>query len=174
MRQTVNGRLLGTTTPLSTAGALFRHKDLVLRAARTVDMRITSLDPFEKWGWVKIHGVSLLGYMEKGSGGLQKLREELESENEGIQVPSTARWWAGQGPAHASRSTGSNGHLWYWQWWERRQQPDSASRGLAWWASATRPSLSRRRSLQPCCAWGHAAPQCPAATPRCTLCGEDH
>ena len=57
-----------------------------------MDTSITSLGPFEKWGWVKIHGVSRLGYMEKGSGGLQKLREELEAESEGIRVHSAARW----------------------------------------------------------------------------------
>ena len=33
--------------------------------------------------------------MEKGSGGLQKLREELEAENEGVQAPSEARWLGG-------------------------------------------------------------------------------
>ena len=25
-----------------------------------------------------------------------------------------------------------------------------------------------------CCAWGHIAPQCSAAVPRCALCGEDY
>ena len=53
--------------------------------------------------------------------------------------------WAGQRPAHASRNAGSNGRpTQCWRWWERRQQPASASRGLAWRASATRSSLPRR------------------------------
>ena len=120
MRQNANGRLLGTTTPLSMAETLFRHRDLVQQAARTLDTSITSLDPFEKWGWVKIHGVSLLGYMEKGSSGLQKLREELEAENGGIRSPLRPGGWAGQGPAYTSRYVGSNGHAWCWRWWERR------------------------------------------------------
>ena len=60
-----------------------------------MDTSITSLGPFKKRGWVKIHGISLLSYMEKGSGGLQKLREELAVENEGIRVPSAARWLGG-------------------------------------------------------------------------------
>lgn len=30
--------------------------------------------------------------MARGSGGLQKLREDLEVENEGVRVPAAARW----------------------------------------------------------------------------------
>ena len=48
---------------------------------------INSLGPFQRWGWVNFHGASLPCYMEKGSGGLQKLREELEAENEGARAP---------------------------------------------------------------------------------------
>lgn len=33
--------------------------------------------------------------MGKGSGGLQRLRDELEAENEGVQAPSGARWLGG-------------------------------------------------------------------------------
>ena len=71
------------------------NRNLVLRATRSVDSSIASLGPFEKWGWVKIHGASLLSYMEMGSGGLQKFREELEAENEGVRLPSEARWLGG-------------------------------------------------------------------------------
>lgn len=68
-----------------------KYKDLVLQAARSVDSSINSLDPFERWGRVKIHGVGLPNYMERGSGGLQKLIAEVE----GAQVPARARWLGG-------------------------------------------------------------------------------
>ena len=160
--QTVSGRLLGTTTPLSTAETLLRHRDLPLRAARSVGSSIICSGPFEKWGWVKIHGASPPRYMEKGSGGLQKLREELEVENEGARAPSAARWLGGAGTRTRFR--------------ERRLLRPSVVLAVVGEAVAARlckqgvrlaglsheaepfeearPDAFGRR----CCAWGHVAP----------------
>ena len=47
--------------------------------------------------WTRIHNISLTRYMGKEKdGGPRKLREELEAENSGIQIPAEIRWlgWA--------------------------------------------------------------------------------
>ena len=134
-----------------------------------MDTSITSLGPFEKWGWVKIHDVSLLGYMEKGSGGLQKLREELEAENERVQVPSAARWLGGA----VTRT----------RFKEHRLARSSVVLAVLGEAAATRlykqgtRLAGLRHEVEPfeearpgafgsrCCAWGHVGPQCPVVAP---------
>ena len=137
------------------------------------------MGPFEKWGWVKIHGVSLPCYMEKGSGDLQKLREELEAENKlGARVPSAARWLGGAETRTRFR--------------ERRLLRPSMVLAVVGEATAARLCKQEvrlaglRHEVEPfeearpdafcsrCCAWGHVVPQCPAAVPWCALCREDH
>jgi hypothetical protein len=41
---------------------------------------------------LKIHAVPLVRCIEKGTEGLQKMREEFEAENAGIKVPTQVRW----------------------------------------------------------------------------------
>ena len=42
-----------------------KHRDLVLKAARTVLGDASDLVPQQKWRWVKIHNISLVRYMGK-------------------------------------------------------------------------------------------------------------
>ena len=65
---------------------------MVLKAARTVDASISDITAQQKWIWTRIHNISLTRYMgkEKG-GGLRKLREKLEAENSGVQIPDGIR-----------------------------------------------------------------------------------
>ena len=46
----------------------------------------------ETWKRLKIHGVPLERYLGKGTFGLNKLRTEIESENEGVEIPMEMRW----------------------------------------------------------------------------------
>ena len=55
---------------------------------------ISDIVPRQRWKWVRIHNVPLERYMG-GGGGLKKLREELEAENAGVQVPAEIRWLSG-------------------------------------------------------------------------------
>ena len=70
----------------------FAHRDLVLRAARTVDNSIRDVAAQQKWMWIRIHDVSLGRYMGGTDGGLRRLREELEAENDGVRIPADIRW----------------------------------------------------------------------------------
>ena len=114
---------------------------------------------------------------------LQKLWEELEAENEGVRAPSVARWLGGASALACFR--------------EGRLLHSSAVvtvLGVAVVGVAVAARLCKqgvrlaglRHEVEPfeearpdafcsrCCAWGHVAPQYPAAVPRCALCGEDH
>ena len=83
IRQSPTGHLLGTATSSTTARQLLAHRDLVLQAARGIDPSIRGLVPQLRWGWIRIHGLSVLCY--GGNGGLKGPRRERETGNEGVQ-----------------------------------------------------------------------------------------
>ena len=65
----------------------------MLRVARTADTSISDIRPLQRWKWIRIHNLSLSRYMKKG--GLTRLREELEAENGGVDIPAEIRWLGG-------------------------------------------------------------------------------
>ena len=79
-------------TPFAPVGQLLHFRDTILRAARTVDPAIVNITANETWKRLKIHGVPLERYLGKGTFGLNKLRAEIESENEGVEIPMEMRW----------------------------------------------------------------------------------
>ena len=85
---------MGATSPTSSLHDLLQHRDMVLRAARTVLSDISDIVPQQRWKWIRIHNVPLERYMG-GGGGLRKLREELEAENTGVRIPAEVRWLSG-------------------------------------------------------------------------------
>ena len=67
---------LGVTSPTSTIRDLLQHRDLVLKAVRTVDVSTTDIIVQQKWMWTCIHNIPLTRYMGKEKdGGFRKLRE---------------------------------------------------------------------------------------------------
>ena len=170
-RCTDTGRILGITSPTSTLQDLLKHRDLVLREARTILGGASDLVPQQKWHWVKTH-VSLVRYMGKTAGGLHLLREELEAENSGVCIPADIRWLcrakaqarfqetrggtssvvaAVLGDATFGRVCKSGVHL-----FGRRYEVEVYEE--------TRPDAF----CSQCSRWGHIAPHC-SATPRCHL-----
>ena len=91
LRCTETGRILGITSPNPTLQGLLKHRDMVLKAARSVLSEASDLVPQQRWRWVKIHNISLVHYMAKTAGGLRLLREELEAENSGVSTPANIR-----------------------------------------------------------------------------------
>ena len=115
LRCSDTGRLFGITSPTPTLQGLLKHRDLVLRAARTVLGEASDLVPQQKWQWVKIHNISLVPYMGKTVGGLRLLWEELEAENSGVSIPAEIRWLSRAQAQARSRSSGTAPR----QWWPR-------------------------------------------------------
>ena len=71
---------------------MLSYRDTILRAARTVDPAIIDIVKNETWKRLKMHGVPLERYLGKGTFGLNKLRAEIESENQGVEIPMEMRW----------------------------------------------------------------------------------
>ena len=177
LRYTDTGRLFGITSTTSTLQGLLKHRDLVLRAARTVLGEASDLVPQQKWRWVKIHNTSLVRYMGKTVGGLRLLRKELEAENSSVIIPAEIRW--------LSRAKAQT------RFQELRDGTSSVVAAVLGDATFSRVCRSgirlfgRRYEVeafeesQPdafcnrCSRWGHIAPHCSEA-PGCSICAEDH
>jgi len=78
------------------AEMLIRCREIVIKAARKVDAGIVDIETNELWERVKMHDVNFNRYLgNKPGGGLEKLRQELEAENEGVVLPLTINWIGG-------------------------------------------------------------------------------
>ena len=176
LRCTETGRILGITSPTSTFEGLLKHRDMVLKAARSVLGEASDLVPQQKRRWVKIQNISLVRCMGKMAGGLCLLREELEAENSGVSIPADIRWLSRAktqaryqefrggtssvvavvlGGATFSRIYRSGVHL-----FGRRYEAEAFEEA--------RPDAFCNR----CSCWGHVAPHCLTAL-RCSICAEE-
>jgi hypothetical protein len=87
------GCLSTITTAGATADMLIRYREIVIKAARKVDAGIVDIETNELWERVKMHGVNFDRYLGKKTGrGLEKLRQELQAENEGVVLPLAISW----------------------------------------------------------------------------------
>ena len=83
-------------TPGATAEMLIRYREIVNKAARKVDAGIVDIETNELWAMVKMHGVHFDRYLgKKTGGGLEKLRQELQAETEGVLLPLAINWIGG-------------------------------------------------------------------------------
>ena len=57
--------------------------------------------------WIQAHAIPAARYLGKGTNGTETLREEIEAENEGTQIPSTIRWLSGAPSAKARFNEGT-------------------------------------------------------------------
>jgi len=90
------GCLSTITTPAATAEMLIRYREIVIKAARKVDAGMVDIESVELWEKVKMHGVNFDRYLgKKTGGGLEKLRKELQAENEGVVLPHAINWIGG-------------------------------------------------------------------------------
>jgi len=90
------GCLSTITTPGATAEMLIKYREVVIKAARKVDAGIVDIETNELWERVKMHGINFDRYLEKKTGGgLEKLRSELQAENEGVVLPLAISWIGG-------------------------------------------------------------------------------
>ena len=152
---------------------------MALKAARTVDASISDIVVQQRWKWVRIHNVSLTRYMGKGRDGeLRKLREELEVENSGVRIPAEIRWLGGakvrarfqeEKEGTSSVAAAVLGEATF----NRLCRYGVRLFGARYGAGAceeVRPNAFCSR----CSGWGHIAPHCEAAEPKCSICAKDH
>jgi hypothetical protein len=82
----VRGTITALATPQASADMLVAWREVVVTATRSIDQGIINLEKNETWEKVKMHGISFDQYAVKKSGGLGKLRQEIQSEKEGVVV----------------------------------------------------------------------------------------
>jgi len=92
VRRNAHGTVTAVTTDTCTAIMMLEHRNTVIRAAKSVDSVTIGLDTNETWQRVRIYGIPLERYVGKGTHGLEKLREEMEAENDGLRFPMQVRW----------------------------------------------------------------------------------
>jgi len=87
------GCLSTITTPGASAEMSIRHREIAIKAARKVDAGIVDIETNELWERVKMHGMNFDRYLgKKTGGGLEKLRQKLQAENEGVVLPLAINW----------------------------------------------------------------------------------
>ena len=179
VRCTETHRILGVTSPSSTLKDLLQHRDMVLKAARTVNASISDIASQQKWMWTRIHNISLTRYMGKEKdGGLRKLHEELEAENSGVQIPAEIRWLGG-----------AKVRAWFQEKKEGAFSVVAAVLGEVTFNHLCRygvrllgvkhdvdayEEVRLNAFCTRCSRWGHSAPHCSLSDPKCSICSGDH
>ena len=92
LRRNEKGTLAGLPTPNALVDQLLNYRDTILRAARTVNPAIIDIVKNETRKRLKMHGVPLERYLGKGTFKLNKLKAEIESGNQGVEIPMAMRW----------------------------------------------------------------------------------
>ena len=152
---------------------------MVLKAARTVDASISDIASQQKWMWTRIHNMSLTRCMGKEKdGGLRKLREELEAENSGVQIPAEIRWLGGAKVRARFQ--------------EKKEGASSVVAAVLGEATfnhlcrysvrllGVKHDVDAYEEVRPnafctrCSRWGHIAPHCSSSDPKCFICSGDH
>ena len=180
LRRNAKGTIAGLSTPFAPIEQLLGARDTVIRAARTVDLSIVDITANETWHRVKIHGVPLNRYLGKGTHGLEKLREELEAENEGLEIPMQIRW-LGRVPVIRERAA-TDGIRGSSVTFVVRGQP-MADRFIRSGARAAGKHYQVEAFVEArpdticgiCSGWGHGEHNCSFPNmPRCALCAQQH
>jgi len=105
--QNTRGCLSTIPTPGATAEMLIRYREIVIKAARKVDAGIVDIETNELWERVKMQGVNFDRYLgKKTGGGLEKLRQELQAENEGVVLPLAISWIGGPKDVQKKKTEG--------------------------------------------------------------------
>jgi len=92
-RRNAKGTIITAITHQNaTAEIALRYRDMIIMAARSVDKGIIDVQGNESWERLEIHTVPLVRYIGEGTEGLQKMREEIQADNEGVAIPAQVRW----------------------------------------------------------------------------------
>jgi hypothetical protein len=106
------GCLSTITTPGATAEMLVKYREIVIKAARKVDAGIVDIETNELLERVKMHGINFDRYLgKKTGGGLEKLRQELQAENEGVGLPLAISWIGGLNDVQKKKADGNKASL---------------------------------------------------------------
>jgi len=91
-RRNARGTIPAITHQNATAEMALLSRVIIIKTARTFGKGIIDVEGNESWERLKIHTIPLVRYIGKGTKGHQKMREEIQAENEGVTIPARVRW----------------------------------------------------------------------------------
>jgi len=174
------GCLSTITTPLATAEMLIRYREIVIKAARKVDAGIVDIETNELWEKVKMHGVNFDRYLgKKTGGGLEKLRQELQAENEGVVLPLAISWIGGPKDVQKKKAEGKKASSVVFAVKGSKMAEKVLKGGLR--AAGMKFDVEKFINAGPdsfcgvCSRWGHVEAKCGSLKmPACMLCAGRH
>ena len=174
------GCLSTITSPRATAEMLIPYREVVIKVARKVDAGIVDIETNELWERVKMHGVNFNKYFSKKTGGGQeKLRQELQAENEGVVLPLPINWIGGLKDVQKKKGGGKKAVSVVFAVKESKMAEKVLKGGLR--AAGVKYNVEKFMQAGPdsffgvCSRWGHVEAKCGALKmPACMLCAERH
>jgi len=174
------GCLSTITTPGATAEMLIKYREIVIKAARKVDAGIVDIETNELWERVKMHGVNFDRYVgKKTGGGLEKLRQEIKAENEGVVLPLAISWIGGPKDVQKKKADGKKASMVVFAVKWSKMDEKVLKGGLR--AAGVRYDVERFATAGPdsfcgvCSRWGHVEAKCGVLKmPACMLCAGQH
>jgi len=174
------GCLSTITTLAATAEMLIRYREIVIKAARKVDAGIVDIETNELWERVKMHGVNFDRYLgKKTGGGLEKLRQELQAENEGVVLPLAINWIGGPKDVQKKKAEGKKASSVVFAVKGSKMAEKVLKGGLR--AAGIKYDVEKFVNAGPdsfcgvCSRWGHVDAKCGSLKmPACMLCAGRH
>jgi len=174
------GCLSTITTPAATAEMLIRYREIVIKAARKMDAGIVDIETNELWEKVKMHGVNFDRYMgKKTGGGLEKLRQELQAENEGVVLPLAINCIGRPKDVQKKKAEGKKASLVVFAVKGRKMAKKVLKGGLR--VAGVKYDVEKFINAGPdsfcgvCSRWGHVDSKCGSLKmPACMLCAGRH
>ena len=174
------GCLSTITTLGATAEMLIRYNEIVIKAGRKVDAGIVDIETNELWEKVKVHGINFDRYLgNKTGGGLDKLSQELQAENEGVVLPLAISWIGGPKDVQKKKADGKKASTVVFAVKGSKMAEKVLKGGLR--VAGVRYEVERFMTARPdsfcgvCSRWGHVEAKCGALKmPACMLCVGQH
>jgi hypothetical protein len=153
--------------------------DVILTASRRLDSAIVAVGPNEEWTRIKVHGVDTRRYIGK----LDKLKKDLMTDNDGLDIPMSVRWLANELTVKQRTNVGSiRASSVAFAVKDRGTAIHAIRKGLFLAGRCLRAEPYLRASpdafCDHCSGWGHLAVNCGSGTiqapPRCAHCSRPH
>jgi hypothetical protein len=88
------GAMMAITHLNRSAGTACWNRDIIVTPVRSIDYGVVCVEHNETLEQLKMPGEPLVGYIRKGTEGLDKIREECKVENDGLVIPTHVSWLA--------------------------------------------------------------------------------
>jgi hypothetical protein len=91
-RRNAKATITAMTQQNASAEMALLYRDMIIKAARSVDMGIIDVEGNESWERLNIPTVPAVRYLGNSNEGLPKMREDIQSEIEGVAIADQVRW----------------------------------------------------------------------------------